>query len=201
MKYLVAIIALVMGLNAAAQEEYSVQINDSVYDVAANKKYVFNNGGTRIYLTLKAKDTLTYQDDFFSFLYSKNHKISKLVLEQGVEQIIIMTAEGSGMLIQKYTTLNPTNLNETMLAELTRESLNSGFESKRTNYTRTLKSGQKITVNKAVLKNAEETNIYEVASVGEKNTGIMIITMIMDEEVSQQARKIIELMWKSLTIK
>jgi hypothetical protein len=114
---------------------------------------------------------------------------------------MLMTAEGSGVLIQKYSTINPTMLNEMMLKEVTKESLNYGFKLNRIDYQRTLRSGQSIVVNKAILTYNNETNIYEIASIGQKDAGIIIMTIIMDENRSNQGRKIIDLMWNSLIYK
>ena len=88
-----------------------------------------------------------------------------------------------------------------MISEVTKESLNYGFKIERNDYTRKLKSGQKLDVDKAILTYKDETNIYEVATIGKKDEGILIMTMVMDEKMSKQGRKIIEMMWSSLIYK
>jgi hypothetical protein len=92
-------------------------------------------------------------------------------------------------------------LNEIMISEVTKESLNYGFKMKRDDYTRQLESGQKLNIDKAILTYKNETNIYEVATIGKKDEGILIMTMIMDEKMSTQGRKIIEMLWNSLIYK
>ena len=157
--------------------------------------------GRKINFVLSANDTLIYNDDLYSFLYLKDFRVSKTKVEGGIEQIMLMTAEGSGILIQKYPSLNPTTLNEIMLTEVIKESLSYGYELKRNDYNRTLSSGQKIQINKAVLKYKDDTNVYEVASIGKKDEGILIITMVMDQNNSKQGQKLIDLMWSSLIYK
>src|SRR5690606_29987373 len=150
--------------------------------------------------TIIANDTLVYDDDLFSFNYPKDYKISRTAIEEDIEQIMLMTAEGSGILIQKYSTINPTMLNEMMISEVTKESLNYGFNMKREDYAIKLGSGQKLNIDKAILTYKDETNIYEVASIGRKDEGILIMTMA-SEQISENGRKMIDMMWNSLRYK
>ena len=114
---------------------------------------------------------------------------------------MLMTAEGSGFIIQKYSTINPTLLNELMINEVTKESINYGFKLKRKDYKRVLASGQKIDVDKAVLTYNDEINIYEVASVGKKDSGLIIMSMEMSDLESSSGKALIELIWKTLVLK
>lgn len=201
MKFLPVAFLIFITINSFSQNDYKIQLNDTIFEISLDNEYSITLDGKEIKFKLFAKDTLFYDDDLFSFNYSKDYKIAKLSIDQGIEQIMLMTAEGSGILIQKYSNLNPTMLNEIMIAEVTKESLNYGFEMKRADYTRKLKSGQIIDIDKAVLNYKGETNIYEVASIGKKDEGILIMTIITDENVSEQGKKIIDLMWSSLIYK
>jgi len=201
MRYTVIIIAILFLSQAKAQEDYVIRINDTTFKISLDKKYALIMDGRKINFILSANDTLIYNDDLYSFLYSKDFRVSKTKVEGGIEQIMLMTAEGSGILIQKYPSLNPTTLNEIMLTEVIKESLSYGYELKRNDYNRTLSSGQKIQINKAVLKYKDDTNVYEVASIGKKDEGILIITMVMDQNNSKQGQKLIDLMWSSLIYK
>ena len=201
MRYTLIIIAILFLSQAKAQEDYVIRINDTTFKISLDKKYALIMDGRKINFILSANDTLIYNDDLYSFLYSKDFKVSKTKVEGGIEQIMLMTAEGSGILIQKYPSLNPTTLNEIMLTEVIKESLSYVYELKRNDYNRTLSSGQKIQINKAVLKYKDDTNVYEVASIGKKDEGILIITMVMDLNNSKQGQKLIDLMWSSLIYK
>ena len=204
MKTLVLSLVLITSIHVFGQEDYTIQLNDKSFDIAADKQYEFDVDGKKITFILKSKDTLTYNDVFYSFNYPGTQKISKTKVEEGIEQIMLMTAGGSGILIQKYDNFNPTMLNEMMLNEMTKESISYGFKLTREDYSRTLKTGEKVNVLKAVLKYKDETSTYEVASYGKKDEGIMVMTMMMEilGEVSEpQGKKMIKLMWDSLMIK
>jgi hypothetical protein len=201
MKTLVFTIAIIFSLTAKAQQDYTFQINDSSFDISLDKPYNILLDGQKVNFKVTQKEILTYSTNLYSFSYSKDYKISKTQVDDGIEQISMLTAEGSGLLIQKYETLNPTSLNELMLNEMTKESINYGFMSKKSTYKKTLKSGQTINVTRAELRYKDEINIYEITSIGKKDEGILIITIRLDEDKNTQGQKIIDLMWESLMIK
>jgi hypothetical protein len=62
-----------------------------------------------------------------------------------------------------------------------------------------LKSGQAINVIKAVLTYKDDVDIYEVASIGGKDEGILVITIDNNLEQSVPGRDLIKLLWDSLT--
>ena len=200
MKYLLATSAIVLSLQAKCQEDYLLNINGNSFNVSLDKEYNISVNGQNLKFVFKQKDTLLYIDTLYSFQYPKGVKVSKKIIDEGIDQISILTAEGSGLIIQSYKSLNPTTLNELMLSELTKESISYGYESKRTNYKIKLNSGKEIEVTKAVLRYKDDINIYEVASIGKKDAGILIFTIRMDEDANNLGQQISDLMWKSLKL-
>lgn len=189
-------------INTYSQEDYIVKINDTELEIALDSTYTLEIDNKSLNITFKSKDILVYDDSLFNFQYPSDFKVSKTIIDEGVEQIMLMTAEGSGILIQKYEGFNPTFLNEMMINEVTKESINYGFKLERKDYERKLKSEQTLNIDKAILTYKDETNIYEVATIGKKDEGILIMTMIMDTSINnEQGNKLIELMWNSLNYK
>ena len=70
--------------------------------------------------------------------------------------------------------------------------------SKREDYSRTLRTGQTLQIKRATLTYKEEVHIFEVAAIGGKDKGILIITQIETENYSKEAKKTINLLWDSL---
>ncbi len=122
-------------------------------------------------------------------------------IDTGIEQIMMVTAAGTGVIVQKYDAFNPTMLQEMMLNEVTKESISYGYEMKREDYDKKLVSGETIRVLKAVLEYRGEYEIYEIAAHGRKDEGILIMTMNMDLGVDDGGADMIQLMWNSLKIK
>lgn len=201
MKKLILAICFLTTLTSVAQNDLLLTIDGKVLEIASDKEYEVPVNGKKVKIMVTTKDTLTYENEMFSFQYPKDFKISSVSVEEGIEQITLMSAEGSGVLIQRYSTINPTMFNEMMINEVTKESVNYGFKLTRADYDRTIGSGQTIQISKAILKYKDQINIYEVATMGKKDEGILVMTMIMDEMQSEQGRKLIDLMWNSLQYK
>ena len=200
MKYLVLLSFLLAFFEGIGQDDYTLNLNGTNMKISLDRKYEVMVNGKKVVLEVKANDTLQYSDNLISFKYPKGFNITKTQLDMGIDQIMIATAEGSGIIIQKYSTINPSLLNEMMMSEVTKESVGYGYVMKREDYQKTLKSGQKIEIDKAVLNYKDETNIYEIATIGKKDEGVLIMTMRMDNNQTGQGVKLIELMWKTLTV-
>ncbi|WP_458626755.1 hypothetical protein [Winogradskyella sp. PC D3.3] len=201
MKNTLLILVLLFINLSHAQENYEVEINGKIFDIALDKDYELEINGTPIKINLKQKDTLVYNDAYFSFKYPKEYKVGRTVIDKEIEQLMLMTAEGSGFIIQKYSGINPTMLNELMINELTKESVNYGFKLVREDYEKTLASGSKINVNKAVLTYNNEINIYEIASIGKKDSGLILMTMEMTNAENSLGKSLINMIWNTLEIK
>lgn len=201
MKYRALFILLFFCSHVTGQEDYTISINDTSLKISLDKRYELILNGKKLVFLVSSNDTLAYDDNVVNFRYPKGFNVSTAKLEDGIEQIMIVSADGSGIVVQKFSTINPSMLNEMMLNEVTKESINYGYALKREDYQKTIKTGQKINVNKAVLKYKDEVNIYEVASIGKKDEGVLIMTMRMDDDKNSSGKKLIDLMWATLALK
>lgn len=200
-KQILMLLAVVFSITVSAQEDFTIQVNDTTFGLEIDKGYSVMIDGKKVNIKVTAKDTLLYDDALFSFKYPKEYKPSKMVLDGGIEQIMLITAAGSGVIFQKYDNLNPSILNELMLSEVTKESVSYGYELTRDDYSRKLKSGQMVDVDKAILTYKGEKGIYEVASIGKKDEGIIIMTVVSDETLSVEGKRLIDFVWGSLVYK
>lgn len=166
---------------------------DSLYHFRIHRK--------EISLQIHQKDTLTYHDSLFSFDYIKDFNASQAILGTGIKQVTVITAEGSGFVIQQYMGIDPSPLKEMMLNQLTEESINYGYSSTKTNFTRKLGSGQEISGLKDVLEYKGAKNIYEVAAIGKKDEGLVIATIRINDNGNPLSEKIINLMWQTLQVR
>lgn len=198
MKKIVLILTLLASSFIYSQEDYQIEINGESTDIELDKNYEFKIKNKLLNIKVSMKDTLTYSDDFINFKYPKEYRVVSTKIDDGIKQLMLMTAEGSGFVIQEYTTMDPSMLNELMINEVTKESVNYGFLLKREDYNRTLKSGDELNVSRAVLTYKDEINIYEVVSIGKKDEGILIMTMEMTDIENSEGKNLINLIWNTL---
>jgi|SRR5690606_13269597 len=200
MKKTLLFIFLISNLTIFSQEDYQIEIDGKKYNIELDKSYTLKINNKNAEVSVTQKDTLTYIDDKISFKYLKEFNIATTTIEAGIEQLMLMTAEGSGIIIQKYDGINPTFLNEMMINEVTKESINYGFELQRQDYDYILKSGQKIRINKAVLTYRSDVNIYEVTSLGSRDEGVLFMSMEMIDSYNSKGKKLIKMFWETLEV-
>jgi hypothetical protein len=186
--------------NVYAVEDYTLEINGQVYDIGLDKvKKVVLPGGTELKIKLTLKDYINFESQIFSFSHINAYRPNKTDLGNGVYQTVIMTSLGTGIIIQEYSTMDPSTLIDMMLKELTEEEMEY-------RYTYEEKEIAKMVGNKK-LKGKEAVTTYKdakwtkcVYSFGKKDTGILIITFI-ERENFEAEKKTINDFWKSLEIK
>lgn len=153
-------------------------------------------------MELTAVDTLIYSEHpAYQFKHLREHQISSTNIEGGIRQIMMMTAEGSGVIFQEYAETDPAFMLEFMLSSLTEESIGYGYEEKREDYKRKISSGEKIDVLRSVLTYGDEQDTYEVASFSTEEGGVLILTMMSVDDTDVVGKEMINTMWKTLELK
>lgn len=201
MKISVIVWLLMVPVVSFAQEKFWLQINDTLIELEIDKEKEIASNGCLQNLKLLAQDTVVFEDAFFSFKYLRDINFSKAELDADIEQYALISAEGTGILIQKYSSINPVFLNELMLNEATRQDVQTGYNLQREDYSQTLASGRKVKVTRAVLTLNSDTSVYEVVSFGHGTKGILIVCLIPDTGLMGKGLEIIKLFWESLLIK
>lgn len=201
MIYLFVVFSCLIVSVTYSQSNYVVRVGDSSYHVSLDSSYQITLNGKKVELSLKQKDILTFQDTLFSFSYLPGFQITKTPVDSTMDQYLVLTADATGFIIQVFHTINPTGLNETMLREVTKQNTSYGYTMKREDTTRTIKSGQTIPVNKAVLNFKDNKLTVEVASIGSRDEGILVITMDAGMDHTGKGKELIKLLWESLRYK
>ena len=200
MKKFKLILFTIICFNAFCQDQgnYQLIINGKTETIDVDQKIIYKTpNGENIEIELKQKPILSYSDNFVSFEYPKEYKPTKTDLGSGIEQIAIFSSLGTGVMIQEYSTMNPETMNELMLTEITKERIEYGYKMKRKDFTHKTKSGQEITGIKATLKYQDDIQEYIIASFGQKDKGVLVMTMINDE-FRKQEKIILETFYDSL---
>ncbi len=197
---LVALLILFISF-VHGQENYIVIINNDSIKAKLNSEIQYKVS-SRKDLTIKIvqPDILTYSDDMISFSYDKSLSVSNSKIDENIEQCMIIKSTGNGFMVQKYHTINPTNLTQLMLQEIIKESISYGYTKVEETFKKKLKSGQTIEGIQATLTYNGEKEIYTVATFGEKDKGIIVVTMFLNEAYIDD-KEIIDLFLKTLEIK
>lgn len=184
-----------------AQGNYFVIINQDSVQVNLNQEVEYKTAsGENFTLKITQPDVLTYSDDMISFNHDKTFSVSNSEIDEGIDQCMIMSSAGNGFMVQKYRTINPSSLTKLMLNEITKESINYGYDKSETIFKKQLKSGQTIEGIQATLTYKGEKEIYTVATYGKKDEGIIVVTMLLNEDYPKD-KEIIDMFLETLELK
>ena len=193
---------LILGFLSYSQTQgnYIIVINgDSVrIDLSSEIDYK-TKGGEKLKINLVQPEILTYSDNMISFSHNKAFTVSNTTIQEGIDQCMIVNSTGNGFMVQKYEIMDPSPLVELMLNELTKESVNYGYKLTKKDYSRKIKSGQTIEGVQATLTYKGDKEVYTVATYGQKDEGIIVVTMLLNDDFEED-QEIIDLFLNTLSI-
>ncbi len=195
-------IVTILPCHAFGQDvpNYEISINGQTYDISLGRDYqIKSDSGEKLHFKVNKKAVMTYKNGYISFQHKSDLAISSTDLGNGIRQIMTNTAVGTLVLIQEYSTMNPTAMVNLMLQELTKEQINYGYKMQKETHSKALMDGTKLRGLRATLKYNEEEEYWTVSAYGKKDRGLLVITKI-DKEYLSTEKNIIDLMWETLQI-
>ena len=193
----------VAGVSFAGDEykNYEVTIDGKTYDLNLNEKIQLKDKtGKTATVVLRKKPYAEYTDQLVSFQHDSELSVSSQDLGDGIKQLMSASATGTLIMIQEYSTMDPSMLVPMMLNELTKKSVDYGYAMTQEKVTRKLKSGVILKGLKATLKYKGDESCWEVLSYGKKDSGILVMTQI-DKEFIKTDEVIHSHFWNTLRLK
>ncbi len=178
---------------------YILQIGEDAYEISLDEDVLIRIGGGDFPVRLMQKQVLTYETENFSFEYPRKYSPSKSDLGDGTYQTALMTPLGSLVMVQEYLSLNPSDLIDFMVNEVTKEEREYGYQIESSNTSVTLSDG-KVLNGKVITSKYKDSDIKRlVYTYGTKDSGLLILTQL-DNEVEPGAEVLIESIIGSLEI-
>lgn len=197
-KFLV-ILAFLLTAQPAFAGNYVLTINNKPYELSLGEAEKVKVGDQYFTVKIAQKDILTYKSENFSFQYPSKYAPSKSDLGDGMLQTVMMTPLGNGIIIQEYLDMDPTNLLDLMVNEITKEEREYGYKIDTEPKSITLSDGVKLT-GKVVTSRYKGSDIKRYFYMyGIKDAGIFIMTQ-MDYETDSSDNEMIEKLIDSLLI-
>lgn len=182
-----------------AEEDYVITIDGVEHEIGLGKEASFDlPGGKKVAVKLKQKEVLRFRGELFTFDYKSDLKPARTNLGEGVHQTMLVTPQGTMVLVQEYAGGLPQDMVKLMIPELTDEEVKSGLEVKQEATKRLV--GGKYFVGKKVLTIGEDEELTRyVVSYGNEKNGLLVVTMI-DEECYETEQYLIDQFWDTLTL-
>lgn len=202
-KTVITLAALMISVASLAQSQgnYIMVINNDTIQIDIDSDIHYKTfSGEELTIRITQPEILTYSDNMISFNYYRDLGVSDSKIDEGIEQCMIMKSTGNGFMVQKYRTINPNGLTELMLNEIIKESISYGYSKTEKKFKKKLRSGHTIEGIQATLTYKGEKEIYTVATYGGKDEGIIVVTLMLDDDY-QDDKKFIDLFLETLEIK
>ncbi|RJT39284.1 hypothetical protein D3227_13865 [Mesorhizobium waimense] len=157
-------------------------------------------GGKTSKVRIDRNDFATFSGATFSFVHPSNISITKSDLSDSITQYLMASALGTIVVVQEYDKMNPVSLNQLMLQEMTRESVQAGGTLTQETTTRKLADGKELTGIKATVKTRTDSADFEIVGFGLADQGLLFITRIGDQDVATE-KPLIDKFWEDLKVK
>jgi len=193
------ILLTVATINSTQAADFVITINGVSQEIdLAQEVNLILPDQTSLKVTLHQKEYLRFSGDLFSFEHKSNVRPSRQDLGDGIFQTIIVTPLGTGLIVQEYTQMNPINLIDLMLNEVTKEEVDYGYKYSEKTVTEKV-DGITFKGKQAVTSYPGEEWIRSVLAYGKKDKGVLILTFI-EKENYESEKLLIEDLWKSIKI-
>ncbi|RUW99845.1 hypothetical protein EOA35_20345, partial [Mesorhizobium sp. M8A.F.Ca.ET.023.01.1.1] len=153
------LIALCAG-SAGAEDlkAFKVTIDGKAIDIDAGEStHVTLPDGRQVEVKLDKNDFATFSGGSFSFNHPSGISVTKSDLGENITQYLMASALGTIVVVQEYGEMNPVSLNQLMLQEMTKESVQAGAALTQQPTTRKLADGKELTGITAEVKTRTDT--------------------------------------------
>jgi hypothetical protein len=148
-------------------------------------------------LTRKAEQT--FRDRGLSFDHPASVQPSGTDVDKRVRQIMMVSANGNGVLVQRYDGLDPTALVDLMVGEMTDEEVAAGYQRKISPASRTLSDGTELKGKLARTESAGESWDRYILAKGDSKGGYLVISMMEDDREAADVA-MLQKFWKTLKL-
>lgn len=192
-----AVLALVGGVAMAGG--YVLTIGGKSTELDLDKDVTVAVDGKLVGVRLQRKAQQTFVDGGLSFEHPATVQPSTTDINDQIRQIMLVSANGNGVILQRYEGLDPTALIDVMVKEMTDEEVAAGYQRKIVPVTRLLADGRELAGKQVRTESGDESWDRTVVAMGGRKGGYLLITM-MEEGRAAADVALIERFWKTLKL-
>jgi len=182
-------------------ENYNLNIEGAEVDVALGvpKSVVLKDGKT-VRVVLKQKDVVVFQSDEFFFQHRREYTPGRKDLGGGIYQTMLATPQGSLIMVQEYSDLDPAMQVDPTLRAVTEDEVKLGYEYQEKPATMTLAGGKIMKGKQAVITQGETRRTYTVVACPDRSCRVLVVTKINDDMIEEEGH-ILDFFWSTLQVK
>ncbi|HSX62432.1 MAG TPA: hypothetical protein VLF18_19785 [Tahibacter sp.] len=192
--------ALVAGAGAAAAGGYVLTVDGKTSELDLDKDTAVVVDGKTVTVKLQRKEQQVFRDRGLSFEHPAIVQPSTTDISKGVRQVMLVSANGNGVILQRYDGIDPTALVDLMVKEMTDEEVAAGYQRTIEAATRKLPDGRDLAGKYARTQSKDESwDRYVYALADGRGGGYLLVTM-MEEDRAAADVAMLDRFWKTLKL-
>ncbi len=203
MKNILSIFSLLFILsNVHAQERYLLIMGKDTLSITTDRQYVFlTSDGREMPIELIKQKIQTFENRQIRFQYPSKFELSTTDLGDGVEQVTVLSPDGTGFFVQQFSNSQPGDVVNLMMAELTKDAIQSGYGATEETFEKILRDGKLLLGRKRTLTYRGNLETYTVASFGAQNRGVLVVMVNNNSGNTKESQDLIDLLLETLEVK
>ena len=155
-------------------------------------------GGKQASVVLRQKAEQIWRSDGMSFEHPIAVKPSRRKISDSATQVIMATASGTIVLVQRYTKVNPEQVIDLMISELTDDEVTAGYKRTIESATRKLADGTALSGKQVHVERGKEYADYEILTTNRRG-GYLIVHRVSDYSPKFD-RQLVKQFWQTLQL-
>jgi hypothetical protein len=178
--------------------DYLLSVNGKEVEIALNEgTKITTPKGEELRVLLKQKEYLEFSGKFFKMSHKNILKPNVNNINEETSQALMVTSSGTGVIIQEYSSMDPSPLIDLMVKELIKEEVGYGYKAEEKPIEKVI-DGKNLKGKEVVTSYQNDGWVRCVLTAGGKDSGVMIVTMIKKSDKDEQY--VIDDFWKSLKL-
>jgi len=157
------------------------------------------DGGKPVAVMLRQKTEQVWRSDDLSFSYPTAVRPTRHVINADAVQIMLPTASGTVIIIQRYSRSDPALIIDQMVATLTDDHVRAGYRRTSRPATRALAGGLTLTGQQVHTERADDQSNLEIVTLRAQSGGYLIAT-VTDPDAPPADARMVEQFWRTLRL-
>lgn len=190
---------LCCGAGAAVAGGYVLTLDGKSSELDLDQDTTVVIDGKTVTARLQRKEQQVFRDGGLSFEHPAAVQPSTTDINDQVRQFMLVSANGNGILVQRYEGIDPAAVVDLMVSEMTDEEVAAGYTRKIEPATRQLADGRKLSGKRVRTTSKDESWDRHVFASGNGSGGYIVVSMIEAARAARDAA-MIERVWKTLKL-
>lgn len=190
---------LCCGAGVAAAGGYVLTLDGKSSELDLDQDTTIVIDGKTVTARLQRKEQQVFRDGGLSFEHPAAVQPSTTDINDQVRQFMLVSANGNGILVQRYEGIDPAAVVDLMVSEMTDEEVAAGYTRKIEPATRQLADGRTLSGKRVRTTSKDESWDRYVFASGNNSGGYIVVSMIEAARAARDAA-MIERVWKTLKL-